>query len=84
MNLNATGTGITDVAGNAVWRYNPLSGAFTSFPVPTPKAFSGNVQPTGITVGPDGNIWFTENAGNKIGRVLSRFAKVISQAGGLW
>ncbi|MEA2566420.1 MAG: hypothetical protein QOD49_1597 [Actinomycetota bacterium] len=51
----------TDVGGDTVWRFNPLTAAFTPFPVPTPSAFSGNVQPTGITVGPDGNIWFTEN-----------------------
>ncbi len=28
-----------------------------------------NAQPWGITVGPDGNLWFAENTGNKIGRV---------------
>lgn len=26
-------------------------------------------QPTGITAGPDGNLWFTESRGNKIGRI---------------
>ena len=52
---------LTDVKGNMVWRFNPLTSVFTSFPVPTQSAFSGNVPPTGITVGPDGNIWFTEN-----------------------
>ena len=25
--------------------------------------------PYGITVGPDGALWFTENAGNRIGRI---------------
>jgi hypothetical protein len=32
--------------------------------IPTP-----NSQPTGITAGPDGNIWFTESAADQIGRV---------------
>lgn len=32
--------------------------------VPTPAS-----GPLGITAGPDGNLWFTETAGNKIGRI---------------
>jgi virginiamycin B lyase len=36
----------------------------TQFAVPT-----ANGGPTGITVGPDGNLWFTEWFGNKIGRL---------------
>src|SRR5207248_490818 len=39
---------LTDVKGNMVWRFNPLTSVFTSFPVPTQSAFSGNVPPTGI------------------------------------
>src|SRR5438477_348283 len=35
---------------------------FTEYPIPT-----ANSQPWGITAGPDGNIWFTEQYGNKIG-----------------
>ena len=53
-----------DVGGNAIWRFNPFASiatAYNKFPVPMPSAFSGNVQPTGIVAGPDGNIWFTEN-----------------------
>src|SRR5262245_24265924 len=34
------------------------------FPVPTPGSL-----PHGIAVGPDGNLWFTERAGDKIGRI---------------
>ncbi|MDQ4108331.1 MAG: Virginiamycin B lyase [Actinomycetota bacterium] len=34
------------------------------FPVPTAES-----QPWGITVGPDGNIWFTERRARKIGRI---------------
>ena len=40
-----------------------LSGKIREFPVPT--ATSG---PLGITAGPDGNLWFTEALGNKIGQ----------------
>lgn len=39
-------------------------GVVTEFPVPT--AQSG---PFGITVGPDGNLWFTENQANQIGQI---------------
>ena len=34
------------------------------FPVPTPPS-----QPLSITLGPDGNLWFTEPEGNAIGRI---------------
>ncbi|MGZ3644267.1 MAG: virginiamycin B lyase family protein [Ktedonobacteraceae bacterium] len=40
------------------------SGIITEFPVPT-----SNSLPQGITLGPDGNLWFTEYSGNKIGRI---------------
>src|SRR5262249_9229459 len=38
--------------------------AITEFPVLTLDS-----QPSGITAGPDGNLWFTEAAGNRIGRI---------------
>src|SRR5439155_18203921 len=41
-----------------------LSGGFGEFLVPTPRA-----TPYGITAGSDGNVWFTEFYGKKIGRV---------------
>jgi virginiamycin B lyase len=41
-----------------------LSVTINEFPVPT--ASSGPFQ---IAVGPDGNLWFTENRGNKIGEI---------------
>ena len=43
-----------------------LSGKIREFAVPT--AFSA---PFGITAGPDGNLWFTEFNGNKIGRITT-------------
>ncbi|MDP9342720.1 MAG: hypothetical protein M3Q23_11655 [Actinomycetota bacterium] len=39
--------------------------AGTEVTVPTPAS-----QPTGVTPGPDGSIWFMELAGNKIGRLV--------------
>jgi streptogramin lyase len=42
----------------------PVAGV--EFPIPTP-----NSQPLGITPGPDGALWFTENEGNKIGRITT-------------
>jgi streptogramin lyase len=38
--------------------------AFSTFPLPTAQGFPG-----GITAGPDGNVWFTENGSGKIGRI---------------
>jgi streptogramin lyase len=37
----------------------------TEFPLPV-----GSL-PSGITVGPDGALWFTENHANKIGRITT-------------
>jgi virginiamycin B lyase len=42
------------------------SGVITEFPVPTKAS-----APNGITVGPDGALWFTENHGNQIGRITT-------------
>src|SRR5262249_5317872 len=36
----------------------------TEYPIPTTGSY-----PNGITAGPDGNLWFTEYTGNKIGRI---------------
>jgi virginiamycin B lyase len=41
-----------------------LSGKIREFAVPT----AGSL-PIGITAGPDGNLWFTEFAGNQIGQL---------------
>ncbi len=39
-------------------------GVITEFALPTASS-----APTGITAGPDGNLWFAELGGNKIGRI---------------
>jgi streptogramin lyase len=41
-----------------------LAGAITEFPVTTPSSGA-----YGITSGPDGNLWFTEQTADKIGRI---------------
>jgi virginiamycin B lyase len=38
----------------------------TEFPLP-----NANSLPSGITLGPDGNLWFTETGNNKIGRITT-------------
>jgi len=38
--------------------------SITEYQIPT-----GGSQPAGITQGPDGNLWFTEYVGNKIGKI---------------
>ncbi|HEY2714082.1 MAG TPA: hypothetical protein VGI60_16340 [Chthoniobacterales bacterium] len=54
----------TDQTANAVWRYDLSTGIFTSFVLPTPNAFPGD-----ITTGADGNMWFTEQAVGQFGRI---------------
>ena len=48
---------------------DPLTGkslSVTEFSIPTPESF-----PLRIAAGPDGNLWFTENDGSKIGRITT-------------
>jgi streptogramin lyase len=42
----------------------PQEPTIVEYPVPTAAA-----EPHGITLGPDGNLWFTESLGNKIGKI---------------
>jgi streptogramin lyase len=43
------------------------TGSITSFPLSMPSS----PNPQGITVGPDGNLWFTEQAGGAVGVITS-------------
>lgn len=61
---------------NAIRRVTP-KGEFTgTFPIPSKAATENKVTkgswPRGITAGPDGNLWFAEMAGNKIGRITPK------------
>ena len=61
---------------HALWAYLRLTllsislavaagvGYSAEFAIPTASSY-----PTGITAGPDGNLWFTENLANQIGRI---------------
>src|SRR5262245_59906990 len=45
---------------------NAAGEPITEFSIP-----SNNTDPTGITVGPDGALWFTERSGTKLGRITT-------------
>jgi streptogramin lyase len=58
-------------------------GVFTEFDIPT-----ANSSPSGIALGPDGNLWFTELQGGKIGQVttagvVTEFSTGLSASPGL-
>ena len=40
------------------------TGVFTEYPIPT-----GNSAPTGITIAPDGLVWFVQRTGNKVAKL---------------
>src|SRR5215469_12490235 len=50
---------------------NPNTSNVTEYPIPTP-----NSLPESILLGPDGALWFTETAGNKIGRITPVSGKI--------
>jgi virginiamycin B lyase len=55
--------GLLSLSSAPAWA---TAGTITEFPIPTISSF-----PTGITAGPDGNLWFTEFHGNEIGRITT-------------
>jgi len=54
----------TNIGGNAIGRLLPTTGELRQFFLP-----AGAGAPWGITVGPDGKIWFTEVSAGKVGRL---------------
>jgi streptogramin lyase len=52
---------------NRIGEINPENGKVEEFELPLPD--KGQQGLFGITAGPDGNVWFTEDVGNKIGRI---------------
>src|ERR1035438_2809509 len=59
------GAVVYGIEGQKVGRIT-TAGAITEYPVPSPKSGGG---PAGITVGPDGALWFTEP--DAIGRITT-------------
>ena len=57
---------ITEHAGNKIARFDPLTETWTEYPIPTL-----NSQPTGLVILPGDpvQVWFCEQAGNKLGRL---------------
>ncbi len=55
---------VSEYAGNKIARFDPVAGIWTEYPIPTP-----NSKPTGLTVlaGDPIQVWFCEQAGNKLG-----------------
>jgi virginiamycin B lyase len=45
-----------------------------------PRPHHGWVRPAGITAGPEGNVWFTENGGDRIGKITT--AGVVTEYNG--
>ncbi|HVA34098.1 MAG TPA: hypothetical protein VNG31_08125 [Candidatus Baltobacteraceae bacterium] len=87
VNLTATATpgsksGATAASAIVKITYSgDICGTFTEFTIP-----SANSEPYGITTGPDGNLWFTEQAANKVGRItttgkITEFAVPSSSSG---
>lgn len=58
-------SGFTEVFGNKIGKITP-GGTITEYDLP-----HADSQPAGITLGPDGVIWFTENGGDRIGTITS-------------
>ncbi len=58
---------------NAIRRVSPKGEFNGTFVIPSlavkPSNLNKGSWPRGITTGPDGNVWFAEMAGNKIGRI---------------
>src|SRR4029077_14766611 len=57
-----------ELGGNNIGRITP-DGTIAEFPLPNP-----NSQPFAIAQGTDGAMWFTEQSGNRIGRIEAQVA----------
>jgi hypothetical protein len=62
--LVSCGASASQPAGRTPTPTRGLKGTIIEYPLP-----ASNSAPTGITTGPDGNLWFMEAIGNKIGRI---------------
>jgi sugar lactone lactonase YvrE len=61
----------TEYGDGGIGMYDPNnpSNGVTPYPLPSTNGglYASGAQPEGLTVAPDGNIWFTENAANLVG-----------------
>ena len=57
-------SGFVETGTNVLAPHRAHDGSIAEFAVPTP-----NASARGVTVGADGDLWFTENFANKIGRM---------------
>lgn len=55
----------TDIRNEAIVGINPSGGGIVTYTIPTSYAL-----PNAIVLGPDGNLWFIEEATNKIGKFV--------------
>jgi len=53
------------------WQISPLTGQITEYNIPTNDSY-----PVRITAGPDGDLWFTEQNGNQIGKISSQTGQI--------
>ena len=75
--VSIAGTSGTTTLSISPWLVTEFSAGITAFS-----------QPFGITAGPDGNLWFTEYSGNRIGRItpsgtVTEFSSGITASSGL-
>jgi len=71
--LGLVGLVIVALTSGIAWfaaHHASLAGRITEFPIPITSEGPSS-SPVEITAGPDGNLWFTERGGNKIGRITS-------------
>jgi streptogramin lyase len=70
---------VEDGGHSAIDRIEPGNGTITRYPTQSPSS-----EPIGLTVGPEGNVWFTELHGDAIGRItpagtITEFSTDITQ-----
>ncbi|HTV33359.1 MAG TPA: hypothetical protein VME69_09725 [Methylocella sp.] len=79
----------TEVESNRIGRINPWTGKITEFSEglshgsKCQSSISAGAGPFGITVGHDGNLWFTEFCGDRIGRINPWTGKITEFSKGL-
>jgi len=61
----------TEAVSDAVWSFNIATHAFTKYAIRTSNSF-----PFGIAVDKQGNVWFTELFGNKLGEISANTGSI--------